>query len=239
MLILVSCYCCSRLAGGPPGRQSPAHPVVEIVLGHAAAVVGDGDEALGSGGVGAGDDEGDGDAAGARAVVPRRAQRVVDELRHRVHKGVPPLRRKVLVVAGHGERLGVGLEADPLPRRRRQRAVLGRGDHHQRGAIAQRSGVRVRDAVALCVGQHKALQRIEKRPSQAAGGCAAGSGRRAVAAHPRQRGPEVRGHLLVQLLQAGYRQRDERIAAGGLLVSRKGHADRLSCHPAVSSTSWP
>ena len=45
--------------------------------------------------------------------------------------------RKILELASHGHRLGVGLEGDALASRRGQRGVAATGDQHQRGAVLQ------------------------------------------------------------------------------------------------------
>lgn len=65
--------------------------------------------------------------AAASRVALGRAQRIVDELSQRKRQRVVALRRKVLIIARHGQRLGVGVEADALLGVGRRRAVSERG----------------------------------------------------------------------------------------------------------------
>jgi hypothetical protein len=71
------------------------HPGIELLLCHAAAVVGDADEPPCARGSGSGDNEGDLYAARARRVVLGGPKRVVHKLRKRVDKGVAALERGV------------------------------------------------------------------------------------------------------------------------------------------------
>lgn len=132
----------------------------------------------------------------------------------------PHLRCKVLKLSGHGERLGVRLEADLLAGGRRQRAVRRRGQH-QRGAVLQARRVGIALKHPGRVGEHILLL----------GARGLGTGPRARGVQQPQAGALARG--------SGGLGRRRRGGGGGSTQGRAQAAPRLPAPPTLPRSSGP